>query len=260
MKKLILLIILFTIGNIFAQTNYLVIEGSDGRKTYGNVSDIEKLTFTTTFNCGDKLIYGNDIYPTVLIGGKCWMAKNLNIGKRIDGSINQSSADPDIEKYCYNNLESNCDTYGGLYQWAEAVGYTNGATNTTSPSPAFSGNIQGICPNGWHIPSYSEFEDLITAVNSSANALKTLGQGIMLDPYNGIGTNTSGFSALLASFRLYDGVFNSIGDHTAFCSSAEAEYDAGSNANYLYLYSHLDDVSIVPSIKEFGSSVRCVKD
>jgi len=36
----------------------------------------------------------------------------------------------------------------------------NGATNTTSPSPAFSGNVQGICPNGWHIPTAAEFYTL----------------------------------------------------------------------------------------------------
>ncbi|MBZ0183124.1 MAG: hypothetical protein K8F60_11760 [Melioribacteraceae bacterium] len=253
MKKLILLIILFTIGNIFAQTNYLVIEGSDGRKTYGNVSDIEKLTFTTTFNCGDKLIYGNDIYPTVLIGGKCWMAKNLNIGKRIDGSINQSSADPDIEKYCYNNLESNCDTYGGLYQWAEAVGYTNGATNTTSPSPAFSGNIQGICPNGWHIPSYSELEDFITAVSFDGNAIKALGQGTG----SGAGTNTSGFSALFAGIGNGSGLFAGLGSDFLFWSATDYidNYSFG-----IELYYSVSGVSFSGNPKNYALSVRCVKD
>ena len=58
-------------------------------------------------------------------------------------------------------MTHNCTTYGGLYQWAEAVQYKNGATNATSPSPAFSGNVQGICPTGWHIPTSAEFTNII---------------------------------------------------------------------------------------------------
>ena len=57
-----------------------------------------------------------------------------------------------IEKYCYNDDPNNCNTYGGLYQWNEAMQYvtTQGA--------------QGICPSGWHIPTYAKLQTLKTAV------------------------------------------------------------------------------------------------
>jgi len=48
------------------------------------------------------------------------MGQNLNTGTRIDDSIIQTN-NGIIEKHCYNNLESNCDVYGGLYQWNEMM-------------------------------------------------------------------------------------------------------------------------------------------
>jgi len=90
-----------------------------------------------------------------------------------------------IEKYCYNNDTNNCNTYCGLYQWNEAMQYV------TTPS------AQGICPNGWHIPTKAEFEKLANTVDNDGNALKAIGQGTG----SGAGTDTSGFSALLAGSR-----------------------------------------------------------
>jgi uncharacterized protein (TIGR02145 family) len=141
--------------------------------------------------------YAGKTYNTVAIGDQCWLKENLDVGNMIDSLQNQSD-NSTIEKYCYRNNPANCTTYGGLYQWAEAVQYKNGATNTTSPSPAFTGNIQGICPTGWHIPTYAEFQTLATTVNNDGNTLKAIGQ-------DGTSTNTSGFSALFAGYLSYYG-------------------------------------------------------
>ena len=108
------------------------------------------ITFTTSaFNCGTTLTdyRDNQTYPTVLIGTQCWMAKNMNIGTRIDGMNNMSNTGT-IEKYCTTNLETNCDVYGGLYQWSEMMQYS------TTPG------AQGICTPGWHIPTDDEWKIL----------------------------------------------------------------------------------------------------
>ncbi|MFH0733617.1 MAG: FISUMP domain-containing protein [bacterium] len=105
----------------------------------------------------DSVEYGGKTYHTVLINEYCWLKENLNIGSRILGTSEQEN-NGIIEKYCYDNDEANCDKYGGLYEWAEAVQYQNGATNSVSPNPMFTGNVQGICPAGWHIPSKDEFK------------------------------------------------------------------------------------------------------
>ena len=75
------------------------------------------------------------------------MAENLNVGTRISGSSNQTN-NSIIEKYCYDDLEANCNTYGGLYQWDEAMQYS--ATE----------GVKGICPTGWHLPTDAEWTTL----------------------------------------------------------------------------------------------------
>ncbi len=218
---------------------------------YSEYSDIAM----SLFLCGQAVVnYSGRIYNTVKIGGQCWLKENLNIGTKIDGGNNQTSGNG-IEKYCYDNNEINCTTYGGLYQWAEAVQYQNGATNTTSPSPTFTGNVKGICPSGWHIPTKAEFETLIASsvVNNNSNTLKAIGHGTG----NDTGTNTSGFSALLVGSRDNDGTFNNLGFGTYFWSSAE--YDVAS-AYILALYDINSNLYFHNINKGNGFSVRCLKD
>ena len=198
------------------------------------------------------LVYGGQTYNTVQIGNQCWLKENLNIGTMIDSLQNQSN-NLIIEKYCYRNNIDNCTTYGGLYQWAEAVQYLNGATNTTSPNPAFSGYVQGICPTGWHIPDTTEFGILTNAVNNDGNSLKAVGQGA----YSGAGTDLSGFSGLLAGARYSDGSFSNLGLYDFFASSTDA------NSLYIYYIDLGTDTNIIflgNNQKSYGRSIRCIKD
>lgn len=90
--------------------------------------------------CGEPFTDPRDgqEYKTVCIGDQVWMAENLNwAGAGV----------------CYDNLKANCNTYGRLYGFDEIL---NGA----SPSNGVPSGIQGICPNGWHIPSDEEFRIL----------------------------------------------------------------------------------------------------
>jgi uncharacterized protein (TIGR02145 family) len=115
---------------------------------------------TPAFACGQSVTYAGESYPTVQIGTQCWFQKNLNVGNFLPRYINQNN-DSIIEKYCYLDNSELCEIFGGWYQYSEAMNYQNSASNTTLPSPAFVGNVQGICPNGWHIPNNSEFCYLI---------------------------------------------------------------------------------------------------
>ena len=176
-------------------------------------------------------------YHTVEIGNQIWLKENLDVGTRVDGVAEQT--DNGIkEKYCYNNDPANCTTYGGLYQWNEAMQYvtTQGA--------------QGICPSGWHIPTLTEFETLKTEVGGDGNALKEIGQGTE----GWAGTNTSGFSALEAGYRTYDGDFDNLG-RTGFWSSTEND---APYAHYLLL--DYSDIYLYYFNKDYGYSVRCLKD
>ncbi|MGA7721907.1 MAG: FISUMP domain-containing protein [Ignavibacteriaceae bacterium] len=193
--------------------------------------------------------YAGQTYHTVQIGSQCWLMENLNVGTMINGMQEQTN-NGIIEKYCFKDDSANCTTYGGLYQWAEAVKYKNGATDTSSPNPAFSGNIQGICPGGWHIPTDNEFDTLAKEVNQDGNALKAIGQ-------DGTSTNTSGFSVMLAGSRGDDGYFYDLGYYTYFWSSTEG---STMGAYTLDLYGSESYVNLGYYHKGPGFGIRCVKD
>lgn len=195
--------------------------------------------------------YAGQVYNTVQIGAQCWLKENLNVGETVTGNQDQTN-NGKIEKYCYNNDPANCTKYGGLYQWAEAVQYKNGATNSISPNPAFTGNVQGICPQGWHIPTRDEFVTLQISVKYSNSALIAQGQLT--------GNDTHGFSALLAGIRNgFDGTFIDLGNSTAYWSSSESEYYSNL-ACMIYLYYRNQDSYLANYNKPLGFSVRCTKD
>ncbi len=257
MKLFSLLLFLFAFSSLFSQQ--LIIKNDDGTYEYKTLTNNVILYFNAPCKDTPTIEYGGQIYNTIQVGTQCWLKENLNIGTSIDGSLNQTD-NSTIEKYCYNNLASNCTNYGGLYQWAEAVAYTNGATNTTAPNPAFSGNIQGICPSGWHIPSRTELTTLQTYVAvDNSNALKAVGEGTG----DGVGTNTSGFSALLKGGRNYTSPYFSTSSPT-FTAFWCTEVGLG-NESLLHAYRmSLGTTSIYISINSFyktsGYSVRCLRD
>ncbi|MFH0735274.1 MAG: FISUMP domain-containing protein [bacterium] len=253
MKTILFTIVLVIITNgIFAQYR-MIVKKTDNSILDILIEDIDEITFPYGTCPGIPTVdYEGITYNTVQIGTQCWLKENLNIGTKINGGVEQTN-NSIIEKYCYNNTQANCTTYGGLYQWAEAVQYQNGATNTTSPSPAFTGNVQGICPTGWHIPKKTEFQTLKSTVGNISNALKAIGQGTG----SGAGTNTSGFSALLAGYRTSSGGFSDLGKYTDIWSTTVIN---PTNVYDLELYYSDNGVYYASYGKVNGLSVRCVKD
>ena len=253
MRALLPLFIALTISNfLFSQS--LIIYKSGGLQDTVDIGQTDSI-LVAPFQCGINTIrYSGIIYHTVQIGSQCWLKENLNVGTRIIGSSEQSD-NGIIDKYCYNDDPANCTTYGGLYEWAEVVQYQNGATNYAYPNPAYSGNVKGICPTGWHIPTNAEFVTLSSAVSNDGNALKALGQGTGA----GAGTNTSGFSALLGGFRHYSGTFTQFGTSESFWRLEGFETDANYADSYFLYY--LDNTfPLGTNHKTYAFSVRCIKD
>ncbi len=215
-------------------------------------SIVIKIIADDTLICGESLIYAGKTYNTVLIGSQCWLKENLDVGTMIiNNSVDDNQTDNGIiEKYCYENDPAFCTDYGGLYQWNEAMQYvsTEGA--------------QGICPDGWHIPTKTEMEILSETVGekiyswlyTGGNALKAIGEGIG----EGAGTDSSGFSALLTGTRYYgDGVFYSLGEFTDFWNTSQ---DGSGHANIIFLYNNKDYINFNYADKNNGYSIRCLRD
>jgi uncharacterized protein (TIGR02145 family) len=209
--------------------------------------------------CGAPISYEGQTYNTILIGTQCWMAENLNVGIRIDGTASPDSSA--IEKYCYNDSESNCDVYGGLYQWGEALNNV----------PSGQGNIQGICPTGWHIPRDNEWKTLeiylgMSSSDADSTGLRGTDQGSKLKEtgvthwINNIdATNSSGFTALGGGRRtsiLKD--FKGLKDYGYWWSSDD--FSAKSSAYGRALSGADGQIERKNYTKERGYSVRCLRD
>jgi len=200
--------------------------------------------------------YSGQVYNTMMIGTQCWLKENLNVGVRLDIEFDQSNNEIK-EKYCYDNQESNCSTYGGLYQWAEAMNYQNGASNTQMWDPLPTGKIKGLCPDGWHIPTLAEFTQLIDFLGGQDNAGDKMKEAGELHWNSGnTGTNESGFTGL-GSGSQPGGSGNDLKVYTYYITSLE---ESNTLSWITGLISFTGSTFQSKRTKSFGQSIRCVRD
>ncbi len=121
------------------------------------------------------------VYQTIQIGNQIWLAQNLDY-YTVDGN-----ADNKKGSFCYQDLDANCAKYGRLYTWAAAMDLSS-SYNTTSfnDSP-----VQGICPDGWHVPDGGEWSSLLYHDDFSTEAMQSTHETSWTSA-----TNTLGFSAV----------------------------------------------------------------
>jgi uncharacterized protein (TIGR02145 family) len=208
--------------------------------------------------------FDGNIYETVKIGEQIWMKQDLKTTHYADGiplvdgaGIGDISSDYTTKYYFeYEDDESNLDTYGRLYTWCAIM---NGA----SSSNAIPSGVQGICPNGWHVPSYAEWLVLINYLGGESVAggkMKIIGTTHWNSPNTGA-TNESGFTALAPGYRSYFGIYlgiNTINDYwTATEGDNQPEYFA---REIILLNSNAEAELDAAGRKNFGYSVRCIKN
>ena len=209
-------------------------------------------------------------YDAVRIGDQIWMASNLRTTREPNGEeIPENDNDWEPCRFFPNNDPSNVPTYGYLYNWY-AVMHDESASNT-NPS-----GVQGICPNGWHVPSDAEWIQLTSFVGSqseyccdgtSSNIAKSLAAttGWLESPYlscsicfNLSSNNATGFSAVGAGWDGGVG-FNAI---TGLWSSTPYSLEDNTSSIYIRKLDGLE--SFVTRTTSFGRtdgwSVRCLKD
>ena len=246
------------------------------------------LIFNTTSRCYEGYLDGewkrlacSDLFSC---GSQLWMPTNINVGTRVNGNTEQNN-NSQVEKYCYQDIEANCTTYGGLYQWAEAmqIDYTYNTTDYPTDytcDPCGSSGRQGICPSGYHIPTDLEWSRYEYCIESSisptgSTSLTTFqnntgyrgstdnaGPGAKMKVTSSNspswdGTNASGFAALPAGYRSTDGSFSNLGSNAYFWSASETSSTHAWNRS---LYSGNSQSYRNYNNKKNGFSVRCLKN
>ena len=105
------------------------------------------------------------VYKCVKVGNQIWMAENLDFGEKMSGSQSHASA-VYAQKYCFENDTANCAKYGGLYQWATAMGLCVEYGAQSAQEVVQTPHHRGICPAGWHVPTQEEWQTLVEFVQS----------------------------------------------------------------------------------------------
>ena len=196
---------------------------SNARLSSGEIA--ESSSSTNAGFVGGTLVDSRDgqTYKTVVIGSQTWMAENLNF--KTDSS------------FCYNNSAGYCEKYGRLYIWESA---------------------KSACPRGWHLPTHTEWNTLIKAVGGSSIAGTKLKSTSGWNN-NGNGTDTFGFSALPAGYRINNGDYGYEGNNAYFWSSTK-DSNYVEFAYHIYLRYNGDLAYLTIDNKDKMFSVRCLKD
>ena len=202
----------------------------------------------TLWECGEAFPDERDgkAYGSVLIGNQCWMAENLAFLPEVSGSDLGSDDDPYYYVYGYEGADisaakgtANFATYGVLYNW---------------PAALFA------CPEGWHLPSISDWEVLFDNLGGESVAggkMKETGTTHWNNPNTGA-INSSSFTALPGGYRYWDEGFYGLGLYGQFWLSSPSPYESkacGRQLTHVY-----EVVTRFYDYQRSGFSVRCIKD
>jgi uncharacterized protein (TIGR02145 family) len=202
-----------------------------------------------------------EAYRTVTIGDQVWMAENLKTTFFNDGTPIPLVKDNDewtrtTPAYCwYENSYKRYRDYGPLYNW-------------------FTVKTGKLCPIGWHVPSSTEWNKLKRFLGDSIRWKESGDSVILIPQVAGMklkeadnlhwvvndtihATDQYGFRALPGGARFKEGNFFDIWYQGSWWSSTEDDHEDAKNVE---MYSDKNDVTEIQQYKQFGMSVRCIKN
>jgi uncharacterized protein (TIGR02145 family) len=190
---------------------------------------------------------GGNVYKTLKLGNNTWMIENLrtrffNDATSIGDIISTTGwAAATFAARCrYNNSNANINPYGYLY---------NG----------YAAEDDRLCPTGWHVSTVADWEDLLSFWNGAsvaAGSLKESGTTHWAAPNSGA-TNESGFTALPGGNRKPDGSYVNL---TQYGNYWAIDLISLPLKDYNFEYNNIDVTQLTLTQKQWGLSVRCVKD
>lgn len=186
-----------------------------------------------------------EVYKWLKIGNQIWMAENLKYLPNNVTANTGSNITPLYYVYGYNSTNvtsakatANFINYGVLYNWPAAC---------------------QSCPNGWHLPSeteWTELSDYLFGVFIAGGKLKEKGNTHWIFPNTGA-TDETGFSALPGGSRNEDGTFDFIGSIGSWWSSSESDAFL---SRRVYIWNNYTQLNRNDNSKTMGLSVRCLKN
>ena len=201
----------------------------------------------------------NHEYNWVLIGNQVWMAENLAYLPSVNPSSVGSDTMPCYYVYGYegyNTDEAKASehnlNYGVLYNWAAAM---NGQKSSDS-NPS---GVQGVCPDGWHLPGAAEWEQLVDFVTNDGWE-DSVGAALKADNSwlpDGNGVDIYGFSARGSGYRHTVTDFYDSGARGYWWTATEYNEE---RSVYYYLFFYGPGINRSHFFITGGFCIRCVKD
>jgi uncharacterized protein (TIGR02145 family) len=206
-------------------------------------------------------------YKTVKIGNQEWMAENLNY----DVQNYESS----YRSWCYDNKDGkdgevdNCQKYGRLYRWSVVIdsltlandsAITCGHRSQGGGTCSIPNKWKGVCPNGWHVPTLKEWNDLVKFVGGSDIAGKKLKSSEGWENLGGInGTDEVCFSGLPVGYKLGTKFYDA-SNYMLFWTATPSEYSTiaayAVEGHYRYEWFQSTTETVGPT----AVAVRCIKN
>ncbi|MBO7586085.1 MAG: fibrobacter succinogenes major paralogous domain-containing protein, partial [Bacteroidales bacterium] len=217
----------------------------------GNVMQSCTQTVTVQFPPCEPVFLDGRTYSAERIGCDCWITENLRNEHYSDGT--------DIANFSsYRNSSSMEETYGKLYSWYSAVRVPEG-NDTQAPADSMAPTgayVQGICPQGWALPTMAEYQTMFQASGGVAGLVKSPSSNVWLPGKQGTAPNS--FNAFGAGY--YDA---NIGRYTNLLGEAHfwtSDYTATSPVarNFVLNY-YCEDGLDETADRDFGFSIRCVR-
>lgn len=106
-----------------------------------------------------------------MIGEQCWMKENLRTKHFADGtdiSLMTLVTSGWNNSHVLDNIHSQMSNNFLYYTGNGAYYYSAHTALRTSSYASLTGNVQGVCPDGWHIPSLQEWQQLEDYVGSQS--------------------------------------------------------------------------------------------
>lgn len=223
----------------------------------GNPQSYTKKYIVNYPPCGTDLTAidtDNNTYQTVRIGCECWTKSNLRTTTYSDGSdVAFARA---YSSQAYPDTTANKANFGLLYTWYSAVNVAEGNDTAEPEVKTASGSgypyVQGVCPEGWAIPSMAQYYNAVSTV-ANIDGMKSTDINKWLPEH--AGTDESGFSAVGAGFYNAGLGFESLLGKTWFWSYDQNIHTAQSASIGYYCTEMLNE----EQPKGMGFSVRCIK-
>lgn len=187
------------------------------------------------------------VYRTIDIGGRTWMAENLNYH---DDSENMKN-----KNFCYDD-STTCERYGRYYEWTAAMNIASKYEELLAPDFSNDEERRGICPEGWHIPDSLEWNSLLKIIPYKELMTEygwELGKNSSSVTAN-TGYNQSGFSVAPMGYRR-SGYYSSIGAIAFFAVSNQRTQTESKATYFSQSYARVGS-----AYKYDAVSVRCIKN